>query len=235
MNEEIHDEGAWTPLVRAKGVFKRFSSKAETLEVLRGVGFEIPRKRTCSIIGASGSGKSTLLALMGGLERIDSGILEIGTYKLHELREKDLPQYRSRFVGFVFQFHYLLKDFTALENVALPAFMTGLSKKESWEKAQTLLEKVGLGDRMGHFPSELSGGERQRTAIARAIVNDPSLVLADEPTGNLDQVNARSIAELLLELPHITGATVVLATHDSNFASQADLRFSLADGRIATL
>jgi lipoprotein-releasing system ATP-binding protein len=235
MNEAMHGGQALSPLVRAEGVVKRFSSKAETLEVLRGVGFEIPKGRTCSIVGASGSGKSTLLALLGGLERIDSGILEVGAYKLHELREKDLPEYRSRFVGFVFQFHYLLKDFSALENVALPAFMAGMTKKDSWEKAQTLLEKVGLADRMGHFPSELSGGERQRTAIARAIVNDPSLVLADEPTGNLDQANARSIAELLLELPLLTGATVVLATHDPNFASRADLRFSLAEGRIAAL
>ncbi|MEW6548118.1 MAG: ABC transporter ATP-binding protein [Spirochaetota bacterium] len=235
MNEAVQPASPGLSLVRARGVVKRFASKAETLEVLRGVDFEIPRGSSCSIVGASGSGKSTLLALMGGLERIDEGSLEIGDFKLHALKEKDLPDYRSSFVGFVFQFHYLLKDFTAVENVAMPAFMAGMARKEAWEKARHLLERVGLGERADHFPSELSGGERQRTAIARAMVNEPALILADEPTGNLDQGNARSIAELLLELPGISGATVAIATHDPELAAKADIRFSLADGKISIL
>jgi lipoprotein-releasing system ATP-binding protein len=146
-----------------------------------------------------------------------------------------LPSYRSKFVGFVFQFHYLLKDFTALENVALPAFMAGVPKKEAWENALQLLKTVGLAERISHYPSELSGGERQRAAIARAIINRPSLVLADEPTGNLDAFHASEIKELLFQLPKQFGTTVVLATHDQQLASSADKQFALVEGKLKTL
>ena len=138
-------------------------------------------------------------------------------------------------VGFVFQFHYLLKDFSALENVALPAYMAGLGRKKAWEKAEQLLLKVGLEGRLNHFPSELSGGERQRAAIARALVNDPRVILADEPTGNLDAQNAATVSELLFDLPAITGASLVLATHDRDLAEKASLRFALAQGSLQAL
>ena len=159
--------------------------------------------------------------------------MTVGNYALHKLAEKALPQFRSKVVGFVFQFHYLLKDFTAIENVALPAYMMGVPRKEAWAKAENLLEKVGMSDRMDHFPSELSGGERQRTAIARALINDPSVVLADEPTGNLDTANAMAVEELIYGLPSLSGATIVLATHDSALAEAADRRFMLFNGKLS--
>jgi lipoprotein-releasing system ATP-binding protein len=223
------------PLIRCRGLTKNFKSEAEVLQVLKHVDLDINAGCSCSIIGASGSGKSTLLAILGGLETFDSGDLEIGPYALKYLKEKDLPSYRSKFVGFVFQFHYLLKDFTALENVALPAFMAGIPKKQAWEKAFSLLEKVGLKERVGHYPSELSGGERQRAAIARAIINQPSLVLADEPTGNLDSVHAMEIQELLFQLPKEFGTTIVLATHDQSLASSADMQLALIEGKIKAI
>ena len=227
------NEQAGAPIVVCRELIKNFESKAETLHVLKGVDFELSPGSSCSIMGSSGSGKSTLLSILGGLERFDSGEVTVGNYALHQLAEKALPQFRSKVVGFVFQFHYLLKDFTAIENVALPAYMRGIPKKEAWNKAENLLEKVGMVDRMGHFPSELSGGERQRTAIARALINDPLVVLADEPTGNLDAANAAAVEELLYGLPSLSGATIVLATHDPALAESADRRFMLFDGKLS--
>jgi len=219
-------------IVRCRGLVKNFESQAETLHVLKGIDMEISRGSSCSIMGSSGSGKSTLLSILGGLEGFDAGEVTVGSYALHALSEKQLPQYRGALVGFVFQFHYLLKDFSAVENVALPAYMKGTPRKDAWAKAESLLEKVGMADRKDHFPSQLSGGERQRTAIARALINAPALILADEPTGNLDAANAALIKELIFSLPSLTGATVVLATHDAGLAAAADLRFLLADGRL---
>jgi lipoprotein-releasing system ATP-binding protein len=222
-----------TRVVVCRKLSKSFSSAAETLEVLKDLDFELAAGKSCSIMGASGSGKSTLLAILGGLESFDSGEVIVGDSKLHSLAEKDLPRFRKSYVGFVFQFHYLLKDFTALENVALPAYLGGMPKKEAWEKAIRLLESVGLGGRLGHYPSELSGGERQRTAIARALVNDPRLILADEPTGNLDSSSAGTVRDILFGLPASTGAAVIIATHDADLAGRADVSFSLAGGRLA--
>ncbi|MHB0896225.1 MAG: ABC transporter ATP-binding protein [Spirochaetales bacterium] len=227
------NEQAGAPIVVCRELIKNFESKAETLHVLKGVDFELSPGSSCSIMGSSGSGKSTLLSILGGLERFDSGEVTVGNYALHQLAEKALPQFRSKVVGFVFQFHYLLKDFTAIENVALPAYMMGIPRKEAWAKAKNLLEKVGMADRMGHFPSELSGGERQRTAIARALINNPLVVLADEPTGNLDAANAAAVEELLYGLPSLSGATIVLATHDPALAESADRRFMLFDGKLS--
>jgi len=227
------NEQAGAPIVVCRELIKNFESKAETLHVLKGVDFELSPGSSCSIMGSSGSGKSTLLSILGGLERFDSGEVTVGNYALHQLAEKALPQFRSKVVGFVFQFHYLLKDFTAIENVALPAYMMGIPRKEAWAKAKNLLEKVGMADRIGHFPSELSGGERQRTAIARALINDPLVVLADEPTGNLDAANAAAVEELLYGLPSLSGATIVLATHDPALAESADRRFMLFDGKLS--
>ena len=222
-------------IVRCRGLIKNFESQAETLHVLKGIDMDIRRGSSCSIMGSSGSGKSTLLSILGGLEGFDSGEVTVGSYALHSLSEKQLPQYRGALVGFVFQFHYLLKDFSAVENVALPAYMKGMPRKEAWAKAESLLEKVGMADRKDHFPSQLSGGERQRTAIARALVNTPALILADEPTGNLDAANAASIRELIFSLPTLAGATVILATHDAELAAAADSRFLLVDGRLQPL
>jgi lipoprotein-releasing system ATP-binding protein len=228
MNEQVG-----MPIVFCKDLVKNFESQAETLHVLKGIDFELAPGCSCSIMGSSGSGKSTFLSILGGLEHFDSGEVTVGNYELHKLAEKALPQFRSRVVGFVFQFHYLLKDFTAIENVALPAYMMGVPRKEAWAKAESLLEKVGMSDRMDHFPSELSGGERQRTAIARALINDPSVVLADEPTGNLDTANAMAVEELIYGLPSLSGATIVLATHDSALAEAADRRFMLFNGKLS--
>lgn len=222
-------------IVRCRGLVKNFDSQAETLHVLKGVDMDVGKGSSCSIMGSSGSGKSTLLSILGGLEGFDAGEVTVGSYALHALSEKQLPSYRGTLVGFVFQFHYLLKDFSAVENVALPAYMKGMPRKEAWGRAESLLEKVGLADRKDHFPSQLSGGERQRTAIARALINAPALILADEPTGNLDAANAASIKELIFSLPALAGATVILATHDSGLAEAADSRFLLIDGRLQTL
>jgi len=222
-------------VVSCKNLTKCFETQAETLNVLRGIDLGLPLKSSCSIMGSSGSGKSTLLSIIGGLERFDSGEVRVGQYRLHSLAEKDLPSFRSSVVGFVFQFHYLLKDFTALENVALPAFMAGIPRKESWQKAEALLEKVGMLDRKDHYPAELSGGERQRTAIARALVNSPAVVLADEPTGNLDAANAAAIRDLLFGLPEFSDTSIILATHDGILAAGATHRFLLSEGRLQAL
>ena len=222
-------------IISCRNLVKNFTSQAEILHVLRGVDLDLAPGSSCSIMGSSGSGKSTLLSIIGGLEGFDSGEVTVGSYALHSLSEKELPKYRSCLVGFVFQFHYLLKDFSALENVALPAYMNGVPRKEAWARAESLLEKVGMADRKDHFPTELSGGERQRTAIARALVNAPSVILADEPTGNLDADNAQAIQELMFGLPGISGATVILATHDPLLAEAADKRFFLSEGRLQPL
>ena len=222
-------------IIRCRNLVKDFESQAETLHVLRGIDLDLEPGRSCSIMGSSGSGKSTLLSILGGLERFDSGEVTVGAYALHSLSEKELPQFRSMHVGFVFQFHHLLKDFTAVENVALPAYMAGVTRKDAWSRAEALLEKVGMADRKDHFPSELSGGERQRTAIARALINSPAVILADEPTGNLDAANAAGVRDLIFGLPALSGATIILATHDPGLADAADRKFLLTEGRLQAL
>lgn len=220
------------PLIDCRGLGKVFESAAEELAVLRGVDLAVEAGKTVSITGASGSGKSTLLSILGGLDRASSGFLRVGDYEVSKLSERRLTEYRGALVGFVFQFHYLLKDFTALENVALPAYMRGEKKTEAFQRAEALLSDVGLGERLDHYPSELSGGERQRAAIARALINRPALVLADEPTGNLDAASASGVAELLFGLPSKYGSTVIVVTHDPRFAGQAERRYALRDGLI---
>jgi lipoprotein-releasing system ATP-binding protein len=217
-------------IIECKELHKSFISAAETLNVLRGVDFELGSASSMSIIGSSGSGKSTLLSILGGLDRFDSGRVIVGGNDLSSIPEKKMAGFRAGVVGFVFQFHYLLKDFTALENVALPAYMCGMAKCDAWKKSERILSEMGLGTRMGHYPGELSGGERQRTAIARALINDPSILLADEPTGNLDSSNALSVRDLLLSLPGIFGTTLILATHDPELAGAANERYLLKDG-----
>jgi lipoprotein-releasing system ATP-binding protein len=219
-------------LVECVGLEKTFASAAEELRVLHGLDLSIEQGSRVAITGASGCGKSTLLSLLGGLDKPSGGSLRVGSLHLETLAERELTDYRAGTVGFVFQFHYLLKDFSALENVALPAYMRGEKKAEAYERAKVLLSDMGLGDRLDHLPGTLSGGERQRAAIARALINKPSLVLADEPTGNLDAASAKAVRDLLFGLADRYGTTLVLVTHDPEFAAQADQRYVLEDGKL---
>jgi lipoprotein-releasing system ATP-binding protein len=220
-------------LVACRGLDKTFSSAVEELHVLSALDLSIEAGSRVAITGASGCGKSTLLSILGGLDRSTGGSVRVGDWNLGTIAERDLTDYRAKTVGFVFQFHYLLKDFTALENVALPAYMRGEKRSSAFERAAALLSDMGLSERLEHLPSRLSGGERQRAAIARALINRPSLVLADEPTGNLDAASARAVKELLFGLSVKYGTTLVLATHDAALASEADLRYELSGGRLS--
>ena len=220
-------------MIRAEGIVKNYISGDETLHILRGVSFSIPLGLSAAISGRSGSGKSTLLNILGGLDRSDGGKAFVGGLEITALPEKDLSVYRSKKVGFIFQFHYLLKDFTALENVMLPAYIAGMKKKEAVERARELLADVRLTDRASHFPSQLSGGERQRVATARSMVNDPDLILADEPTGNLDPDNSALVAELLYASAEKWGKTLLVVTHDEKLAARASSRYTLENGLLA--
>ena len=217
-------------VLELRSVCKSFVSAGEELTILNDLDLTIPRSSKTVILGESGCGKSTLLNIIGGLETPTSGSIIAGPFSVQTLDEKDLTRYRSTFLGLVFQFHYLLKDFTAEENVMLPAFMAGMKKKEALEKARMLLADVRLENRMTHYPSQMSGGERQRAAVARALINSPSLVLADEPTGNLDPANAETVKELLFSVVSRYGNTLILVTHDREIASLADSCYRLLDG-----
>ena len=218
------------PLVHVRDLVKNYISGTETLRVLRGISLEVEKGSTVAVTGQSGSGKSTLLNIIGGLDRCDSGSVEVAGSDISGLSESELSSYRQRRIGFIFQFHYLLKDFTALENVMLPAYMTGMPKKDALEKARVLLADMKLNDRAGHFPSQLSGGERQRIAVARAMVNDPDIILADEPTGNLDPQNSGMVAELLFAGAEKYGKTLIVVTHDETVACRAKIRYTLENG-----
>jgi len=222
-------------LVKLDNVSKRFQSGDSTLVVLDGVTLELDRGETVVISGTSGSGKSTLLNLIGGLDRPSEGSISACGYQVDTLSETEITNYRAERLGFIFQFHYLLKDFTALENVMLPAFMLGAEKREATERARVLLAEVGLEERLSHYPSELSGGERQRAALARALINSPPLLLADEPTGNLDEANSARVEEVLLELVRARNATLILVTHDQHLARRGGRRFSLERGVLSEL
>ena len=222
-------------IVHAEGIVKSFISGNESLHILRGISFEINSGLSAAIRGRSGSGKSTLLNILGGLDRSDGGRAFVGGQEITALPEKALCEYRSGKVGFIFQFHYLLKDFTALENVMLPAYIAGMNKKQAFERARALLADVDLADRAGHYPSQLSGGERQRVAVARSMVNDPDLILADEPTGNLDPDNSALVAELLYAGAEKWGKTLLVATHDEKLAARASSRYTLENGLLAAI
>ena len=220
-------------MVCAENIVKNYLSGNETLHILKGVSLSIQRGLSVAINGSSGSGKSTLLNILGGLDRCDRGKAFIGGAEITGLPEKSLAEYRSKKIGFIFQFHYLLKDFTALENVMLPAYIAGIKKKEAVDRARALLSDVKLDDRTGHFPSQLSGGERQRVAVARSMVNDPDLILADEPTGNLDPDNSATVARLLYESAEKWGKTLLVVTHDENVAGRAGCRYTLENGLLS--
>jgi len=220
-------------LLRVNNIVKNYVSGDETLHILKGIKFEIEEGKSVAISGQSGSGKSTLLNIIGGLDHADEGSVFLNDVEITALSEKEISLYRSTQTGFVFQFHYLLKDFTALENVMLPAYIAGVNKKEALDRAKQLLADVRLEDRSGHFPSQLSGGERQRVAVARSMVNDPVLILADEPTGNLDPQNSDIAAELLYESAQKRKKTLIVVTHDKQVAQRASVRLTLVNGQLS--
>ena len=222
-------------ILTVKNLEKTYKTDIETLTVLKNLNFEAIEGSKTAIVGESGSGKSTLLNIIGSIDTATGGTVQAGKWNLTSLSEREKSEYRSSFLGLVFQFHYLLKDFTALENVFMPAFMAGVPRKTAEEKARALLEDVGLSKRISHLPSELSGGERQRVAVARALINDPPLILADEPTGNLDPANAVLISELLFSMADKYRKTLILVTHDLKIAEKCADRYTIADGRLEKL
>ena len=213
-------------IIEAKDIRKGFGR----LEVLNGVDFSVEKGEVVSIVGASGAGKTTLLQILGTLSRPDSGSLEIDGKNVLALSEKQLSAFRCREIGFVFQAHHLLPEFSALENVMMPALIAGRRTSEAKKAALELLERVGLEDRAEHKPAQLSGGEQQRTAIARALINNPAVLLADEPTGNLDSATKQEIHRLLFSLRESLGQTIVLVTHDPQLAALCDRSLEMRDG-----
>ncbi len=202
------------------------------VEVLKGVDLHIRKGEVACIVGASGAGKSTLLQIIGTLDKADKGNVIIDNQDINSLNQKKLASFRNKKIGFIFQFHHLLPEFTALENICIPAYIAGIPQKEAQNKALELLEYLNLTDRKDHKPSMLSGGEQQRIAVARALINNPSIVLADEPSGNLDSQSAKELHELFFNLRDKTGQTFVIVTHNPQLAEMADRTFTMKDGLI---
>ena len=202
------------------------------IKVLNELDLTLYQGEQVAITGASGSGKSTLLQILAGLERTDSGSVQLLQQSMHQMKDQDLARFRNHHLGFVYQFHHLIDDFTALENVALPARIKGLATTTANDQALAILAQMGLSDRLTHFPWQLSGGERQRCAIARALINQPEIIFADEPTGNLDQESARQVSELMMSLCRSNGATLILVTHNPHLAGQADRQLTLTGGAL---
>ena len=223
------------PILALTDVSKTFQSEADSIRILQNLRLIIEQPAKIAVVGESGCGKSTFLNIIGGLEQADSGQIIAGRYELHQLTETGLTDYRRFYLGFIFQFHYLLKDFTALENVMLPALIAGMPKKEVKEKAIALLHDVKLETRLHHFPAQLSGGERQRAAVARALINNPSLILADEPTGNLDPANAHVVQDLLFSMVEKHRKTLIIVTHDQGIAANTGLCYRLEQGKLHLL
>ena len=219
-------------LLRARDLGKRFSEGRLSVEVLQEVNLAIPARQSVAITGASGSGKSTLLHLLGGLDLPSRGEVLINNQNISRLNEVERGALRNQYLGFVYQFHHLLPEFTALENVAMPLFIRRADKRRALAEAAELLDKVGLAKRLAHKPGELSGGERQRAAIARALVTRPKCVLADEPTGNLDQKTADQVFDLILELNQSLGASLVMVTHNLELSRRVDRVLELKNGSL---
>ena len=215
-------------MLAATGITKSYG----TLRVLKGIDLSVNKGEVISIVGASGAGKSTLLHILGTLDSPDNGTITLNGSDILTLKGNQLSKFRNRHIGFVFQFHNLLPEFTALENVCIPGFISGRNDREITEEAKRLLEMLGLRDRLEHKPSELSGGELQRTAVARALLNKPDLILADEPSGNLDSKNAKELHELFFRLRDELGQTFVIVTHNEELASMADRILEIKDGVI---
>jgi len=215
-------------MIKVSGILKSYGD----LKVLKGIDLEVKEKEVVAIVGASGAGKTTLLQIIGTLDRPDAGTILYNGQDVGALSQRNLSAFRNRNIGFVFQFHQLLPEFTALENVSIPALIAGKSRAEAAERATELLSFLGLGDRLDHKPSQLSGGEQQRVAVARAIVNSPSLILADEPSGNLDTENKKELHNLFFRLRDTFGHTFIIVTHDPQLASMSDRTIRIKDGQI---
>ena len=215
-------------MIKLRGITKSFGS----LQVLKGIDLDIGHKEIVSIVGPSGAGKTTLLQIMGTLDKPDNGTLHIDRVDVERLNENELARFRNLHIGFVFQFHQLLPEFTALENVMIPAYIAGLKQKQAEARAHELLDFMGLADRATHKPNELSGGEKQRVAVARALVNHPAVVLADEPSGSLDTQNKAELHQLFFHLRDTFDQTFVIVTHDEELARLTDRTIHMVDGRI---
>ncbi|MES2554826.1 MAG: ABC transporter ATP-binding protein [Bacteroidota bacterium] len=217
-------------MLKAVGLQKKYGQ----LDVLKGIDLEIASGEIVSIVGSSGAGKTTLLQLLGTLDKPDNGIVELDGVNPFQLSSKELARFRNTQIGFVFQFHQLLPEFTALENVMMPALINGVQKQEAQQRALELLTQLGLADRATHQPSALSGGEQQRVAVARALVNKPKVVFADEPSGNLDSKNAKELHQLFFDLRRDMGQTFVIVTHNNQLAEMADRTLTMQDGLIVS-
>ena len=213
-------------MIEIKGIKKSFGK----LEVLKGIDLHINKGEVVSIVGPSGAGKTTLLQIIGTLDNADSGTVIIDGIDTSNMKQKELAEFRNKHIGFVFQFHQLLPEFTAIENIMIPAFISGMSKKDAKARATELLEFMGLTDRAHHKPNELSGGEKQRVAVARALVNSPAVILADEPSGSLDSKNKEELHQLFFDLREKYGQTFVIVTHDEQLANITDRTIKMRDG-----
>ena len=217
-------------MLRCKQITKRYGS----LEVLKGVDLQIEKGEIVSLVGSSGAGKSTLLHILGTLDEADAGQVWLNNVEMRQLKGNQLAAFRNKHIGFVFQFHHLLPEFTALENVCIPGWLGNRKKKEVEERANELLKMLGLDSRMENKPSELSGGEQQRVAVARALINNPDIIMADEPTGNLDSTHARELHQLFFDLRKQFNQTFLIVTHNEELAAQCDRTVHMKDGRIVT-
>ena len=217
-------------MLKGKNIYKRFG----TVEVLKGVDIIIEKGEVASIVGPSGSGKSTLLHILGTLDKADRGEVAMNGTVMNSLNGKKLAAFRNKHIGFVFQFHHLLPEFTALENVCIPGWLAGRKKKEVEEKAKGLLQLLGLNDRLENKPNQMSGGEQQRVAVARALINNPDIVFADEPTGNLDSANAKELHHLFFDLRNKFNQTFLIVTHNEELAKLSDKVFYMKDGKIVS-
>ena len=215
-------------MIKLEGITKSFGS----LQVLKGIDLEINKGEIVSIVGPSGAGKTTLLQIMGTLDEPDAGNVQIDGTVVSRMKEKELSAFRNKNIGFVFQFHQLLPEFTALENVMIPALIAGVSSKEANDRATKILDFMGLVDRASHKPNELSGGEKQRVAVARALINDPAVILADEPSGSLDTHNKEDLHQLFFDLRERLGQTFVIVTHDEGLSKITDRTIHMVDGMI---
>ena len=218
-------------MIDIKGIKKSFGS----LEVLKGIDLHIDKGEVVSIVGPSGAGKTTLLQIIGTLDRPDTGTITIDGIDVSKLSSKKLSDFRNQHIGFVFQFHQLLPEFTAIENIMIPAYIAGVSHREARQRAEELLEFMGLSDRASHKPNELSGGEKQRVAVARALMNHPAVILADEPSGSLDSKNKEELHQLFFDLRDKFGQTFVIVTHDEQLASITDRTIHMRDGQLENL